>query len=294
MKKKLFVFIFAIAFILTAGICLTACGGGGDDRTLTNVTLSFAGDDEESTVVNKNIYEDQGWNSLNFRINLYYSDGSNYYDYYQRDELARYVDSVEYRASSTATAVGKDYATFNQLAEEYNLDVGIWKITLVYNDYVLIANINVLSKQDNNAYTLEINSLVNNSFSRKNTISYGTRYAGIEWKVYKNQVPTAIDSSLVSLRILTDDNGYKEIGDASTTEFGTPKQAAEQSKLSDLASNIGYLNAGNYLVCAEIRNEDYNVETTYSAFTKLTVLKSKIEFIGTPTFTYNFIHIAKN
>ncbi len=29
MKKKLFSFIIAFAFILTAGICLTACGGGG-------------------------------------------------------------------------------------------------------------------------------------------------------------------------------------------------------------------------------------------------------------------------
>ncbi len=78
MKKKLLSFIFTFAFILTAGFCLTACGGGKNPpaKTLTEITCSV---NHENWDGDKFIYEyeeDIEISKDNFTVTAHYSDES--------------------------------------------------------------------------------------------------------------------------------------------------------------------------------------------------------------------------
>ena len=291
MKKKLLSFIFAFCLIIPCIFLLNACG---NDKKLNYIQVSLA-DGEYSTSIygmSRDFGNTTGLN--NIKIKAYYSDNSN-----ENVELTNAQITVSFTADGAEESrVTKTFEEYTQMCENSNLTAGFWRLTLKYKDKSCEVNIDVKKVNDNSNYTLKVISKVGNI--GENKIYYGTKFKGIDYSVFNGNIP--LDDSMVEKKICIlnkNDNSYYDISSLTQEEINAlpkPNEIVDSGnyhvgELSNELSNLEYIKPGEYLIFAEIKEQE-NYLKSYSAYQTLVVKKSpivataenfKIDF----TFDYN-------
>lgn len=290
MKKKLLSFIFAFCLIIPCIFLLNACG---NDKKLNYIQVSLA-DGEYST----SIYETRDFGNTtglnNIKIKAYYSDNSN-----KNVELTNAQITVSFTADGAEESrVTKTFEEYTQMCENSNLTAGFWRLTLKYKDKSCEVNIDVSKVNDNSNYTLKVISKVGNI--GENKIYYGTKFEGIDYSVFNGNIQ--LDDSMVEKKICIlnkNDDSYYDISSLTQEEINAlpkPNEIVDSGnyhvgELSNELSNLEYIKPGEYLIFAEIKEQE-NYLKSYSAYQTLVVKKSpivataenfKIDF----TFDYN-------
>lgn len=284
-------FIFAFCLIIPCIFLLNACG---NDKKLNYIQVSLA-DGEYSTSIygmSRDFGNTTGLN--NIKIKAYYSDNSN-----ENVELTNAQITVSFTADGAEESrVTKTFEEYTQMCENSNLTAGFWRLTLKYKDKSCEVNIDVKKVNDNSNYTLKVISKVGNI--GENKIYYGTKFKGIDYSVFNGNIP--LDDSMVEKKICIlnkNDNSYYDISSLTQEEINAlpkPNEIVDSGnyhvgELSNELSNLEYIKPGEYLIFAEIKEQE-NYLKSYSAYQTLVVKKSpivataenfKIDF----TFDYN-------
>lgn len=291
MKKKLLSFIFAFCLIIPCIFLLNACG---NNKKLNYIQVSLA-DGEYSTSIygmSRDFGNTTGLN--NIKIKAYYSDNSN-----ENVELTNAQITVSFTADGAEESrVTKTFEEYTQMCENSNLTAGFWRLTLKYKDKSCEVNIDVKKVNDNSNYTLKVISKVGNI--GENKIYYGTKFKGIDYSVFNGNIQ--LDDSMVEKKICIlnkNDDSYYDISSLTQEEINAlpkPNEIVDSGnyhvgELSNELSNLEYIKPGEYLIFAEIKEQE-NYLKSYSAYQTLVVKKSpivataenfKIDF----TFDYN-------
>ena len=291
MKKKLLSFIFAFCLIIPCIFLLNACG---NDKKLNYIQVSLA-DGEYSTSIygmSRDFGNTTGLN--NIKIKAYYSDNSN-----ENVELTNAQITVSFTADGAEESrVTKTFEEYTQMCENSNLTAGFWRLTLKYKDKSCEVNIDVKKVNDNSNYTLKVISKVGNI--GENKIYYGTKFEGIDYSVFNGNIQ--LDDSMIEKKIYIlnkNDNSYYDISSLAQEEINAlpkPNEIVDSGnyhvgELSNELSNLEYIKPGEYLIFAEIKEQENHLKS-YSAYQTLVVKKSpivataenfKIDF----TFDYN-------
>ncbi len=275
MKKKLLSFIFAFCLIIPCIFLLNACG---NDKKLNYIQVSLA-DGEYSTSIygmSRDFGNTTGLN--NIKIKAYYSDNSN-----ENVELTNAQITVSFTADGAEESrVTKTFEEYTQMCENSNLTAGFWRLTLKYKDKSCEVNIDVKKVNDNSNYTLKVISKVGNI--GENKIYYGTKFEGIDYSVFNGNIQ--LDDSIVEKKICIlnkNDNSYYDISSLTQEEINAlpkPNEIVDSGnyhvgELSNELSNLEYIKPGEYLIFAEIKEQE-NYLKSYSAYQTLVVKKSPI------------------
>lgn len=275
MKKKLLSFIFAFCLIIPCIFLLNACG---NDKKLNYIQVSLA-DGEYSTSIygmSRDFGNTTGLN--NIKIKAYYSDNSN-----ENVELTNAQITVSFTADGAEESrVTKTFEEYTQMCENSNLTAGFWRLTLKYKDKSCEVNIDVKKVNDNSNYTLKVISKVGNI--GENKIYYGTKFEGIDYSVFNGNIQ--LDDSIVEKKICIlnkNDNSYYDISSLTKEEINAlpkPNEIVDSGnyyvgELSNELSNLEYIKPGEYLIFAEIKEQE-NYRKSYSAYQTLVVKKSPI------------------
>ena len=275
MKKKLLSFIFAFCLIIPCIFLLNACG---NDKKLNYIQVSLA-DGEYSTSIygmSRDFGNTTGLN--NIKIKAYYSDNSN-----ENVELTNAQITVSFTADGAEESrVTKTFEEYTQMCENSNLTAGFWRLTLKYKDKSCEVNIDVKKVNDNSNYTLKVISKVGNI--GENKIYYGTKFKGIDYSVFNGNTP--LDDSMVEKKICIlnkNDDSYYDISSLTQEEINAlpkPNEIVDSGnyhvgELSNELSNLEYIKPGEYLIFAEIKEQE-NYLKSYSAYQTLVVKKSPI------------------
>ena len=275
MKKKLLSFIFAFCLIIPCIFLLGACG---NDKKLNYIQVSLADGEYSTSIYGKSRDFGNTTGLNNIKIKAYYSDGSN-----ENVELTNVQITVSFTADGAEESrVTKTFEEYTQMCENSNLTAGFWRLTLKYKDKSCEVNIDVKKVNDNSNYTLKVISKVGNI--GENKIYYGTKFKGIDYSVFNGNIQ--LDDGMIEKKICIlnkNDDSYYDISSLTQEEINAlpkPNEIVDSGnyhvgELSNELSNLEYVEPGEYLIFAEIKEQE-NYLKSYSAYQTLVVKKSPI------------------
>lgn len=156
MKKKLLGFLFAFAFIFTAGVCLTACGGS---PSFSSLIIEYNGHTEENpSYFPLGSFEIGTMPNLNYVVKAKYTDGS----------TKTLVEATDYTATYRFWG---DEVPKPQTADDFR--IGNYYIEINYNSNNYILTFEIIRVQAQ--YTIHFDGYENNN--------------NVSWRYVSQQVP---------------------------------------------------------------------------------------------------------